>query len=402
MKYILLLLLFTSGLSFGVTGTGRFYAKDGDSLAFIKKQVLHQAFLNVIRKEATRLGLNATQFFESYENGFNEFYAPTKAERELKLAKNPEKNKKMRIYTLTAKRNYHRLDKVIKSFSIQKLSRSVQNPKLRMVKIKAEVDAKMLYSVYNKLVASKGSGSKYLNTLYIIPEFDLVNCSFVDLGVNNRKDFTDVIQNYWFNWLQENRLPHVENISFIERGNEASLNKNRQAGIMTLKIVIKKISTLDNSLFEISGNMLVVDGVTDTVIYSKVFASSTRNIGKHELSKVNSVLANHIYRMPLADFNSLKKTFLSHTVPLNTADIRVVNYRNLDQVLSFMTSLQNKGLRMGIKTKLERFGVGYADLRVFYNGEGQLLRNLLESIKTLKSGKGVKLVKKENPYQVSF
>lgn len=403
MKLILLVsLLFSLNTYSKVLGSGQFFAKEGDSLSFIKKQVLHEAFLDVIRKEALRLGLNWQEFMKSYEESFAEYYTPIKEEKIKKWENNKDKEKFLRQNELALKRRFQNLDKVITSYSIQKLSRSVQNPKLRVIKIEAEVDPKMLYQIYNRLVVSKDAGSKYLTTLYILPEFELVNCSFVDLGVKKRSDLTGVIKDYWFNWLQENQLPHVKNISFVEKGEEDYLSKNRSAGVMTLKIVIEKKSALDNSLFSLSGNLLVVDAITDNVIYSQTFAETTRKISDQEMPKINSVLANHIYRMPLADFNSLKKVFQTHTVPLSVADIRVVNYQNLDQVLTFMNTLTNRGLRLGVKTKLDRFGSGYADVRVFYNGEGQLLRNLLDGVKTLKSGSKVKLVKRDNPYQVSF
>lgn len=403
MRFLVIILLMASfTVQAKVLGSGQFFAKEGDSLSFIKKQVLHKAFLDVIRKESVRLGLNWEEFVKNYEESFNEYYAPIKEAKVKKWEKNKDKDKYLRQNELALKRKYQNLDKVITSYSIQKLSRSVQNPKLRVIKIQAEVDSKMLYSIYNKMVVAKDSGSKYLTTLYILPEFELVNCSFVDLGVTKRSDLTGVIKDYWFNWLQENRLPHVQNISFVDKGDEDYLQKSRRAGVMTLKIVIDKKSALDNSLFALSGNILVVDAMTDNVLYSQTFNEATRSISEAEMPKINSVLANHIYRMPLADFNSLKKVFKTHTVPLAVADIRIVNYKNIDQVLGFMNTIQNRGLRLGIKTKLNRFGSGYADVRVFYNGEGQLLRNLLDGVKTLKSGGKVKLVKRDNPYQVSF
>ena len=50
-----------------VLGEGRFNATDDDSLGFVKKQVIHQGFLDVISKELETMGLNKDLFWQKYD-----------------------------------------------------------------------------------------------------------------------------------------------------------------------------------------------------------------------------------------------------------------------------------------------------------------------------------------------
>jgi hypothetical protein len=56
-----------------VDGEGHFFAKDSDSLSFVKKQLLSSAFRNVMTKELDAMGLDSKLFWQQYDKKFEKY-----------------------------------------------------------------------------------------------------------------------------------------------------------------------------------------------------------------------------------------------------------------------------------------------------------------------------------------
>jgi hypothetical protein len=196
---LLLVIAVNSIASDTVQGEGRFNALPDDSLTFIKSQVIHQAFLDVLTKEITSMGLNSQLFWQKYDKQFQESFDPTIEVLKTKFKigtdevtkQDKEKfEKNLRLQKLKSKKKYGTLSRVIQSYGIKRYTRSQQNPNARYVKLDARVNRVLLSKIYYNYVRGKQTsdyGSLFLNIKY-----NLKNCNYSDLGVEKEKDFTDV------------------------------------------------------------------------------------------------------------------------------------------------------------------------------------------------------------------
>ena len=94
-----------------VAGEGHFSSKEGDSLSFIKSQLLYNAFRDVISKELKSMKLDDRKFWRNYEEKFSQQFEPTA--KALKKSFSNKKNRKskkttykssLRVKRLTAQR----------------------------------------------------------------------------------------------------------------------------------------------------------------------------------------------------------------------------------------------------------------------------------------------------------
>ena len=65
-----------------IEGEGRFISEEGDSLPFIKEQLLFNSFQDVITKYLKKQGLDSNLFWEKHEQRFDAFF--TYIEKELR------------------------------------------------------------------------------------------------------------------------------------------------------------------------------------------------------------------------------------------------------------------------------------------------------------------------------
>ena len=74
----------SSSITGFIRGDGRFYAMEDDSLAFVKKQLLFNAFKDIISKELKNEGLSPNVFWEKFEEKFDESFEPVQESLTLK------------------------------------------------------------------------------------------------------------------------------------------------------------------------------------------------------------------------------------------------------------------------------------------------------------------------------
>ena len=146
MRWILWPLLLKVTLVFSATsiiGEGRFRSTNNDSHEFIKKQLIFEGIKDMVSKKLESLNLNKEIFWMKYSEGLNSQLS--KIEENLKSKYNfqelDDARKKERIIEqirerqLVYERGYLGLDKLLKKFSIRKISRSQQNPNYRYIKL---------------------------------------------------------------------------------------------------------------------------------------------------------------------------------------------------------------------------------------------------------------------------
>ncbi|TDJ05650.1 MAG: hypothetical protein E2O68_06195, partial [Deltaproteobacteria bacterium] len=188
-----------------ISGQGRFYAADGDSIQFIKKQLLYNAFRNVINKDLKHQGLNDKRFWEIFDQKFEESFAEIKETLQTKYKiqegekidpKVQEKYKKaLRAKRLVLRTKFSSLGRAISSYAIKTITRSPKYPKSRFLSLQAKVDRKILNRIYFRFI--KSGENKKFSSLIISPTLSLTNLTWDELGVEVKNDLTEVIYGHW-------------------------------------------------------------------------------------------------------------------------------------------------------------------------------------------------------------
>ena len=174
-----------------VSGEGRFFAQDEDSLSFVKKQLLYSAFRDVLSKEMSAIGLDSGTFWTAYDQKFDNYFEPIKQKlkntykivdgEEVSEKQKEAYQKKLRRKKLTLMAKYGRLGRAITSYSIKKMTRSTQMANSRYLNLQAKVNRKLLSSLFRKFTLS--SERRRYKKLYLTVNFSLEDMSWVDLGV---------------------------------------------------------------------------------------------------------------------------------------------------------------------------------------------------------------------------
>ena len=95
-----LLISFSINAQEYVLGEGRFTATSDDSLGFVKKQVIHQGYLDVISKELESMGLNKELFWQKYNEKFTTSFEATEnnLKEKFKIGTGEETQKQKEIF----------------------------------------------------------------------------------------------------------------------------------------------------------------------------------------------------------------------------------------------------------------------------------------------------------------
>lgn len=417
MKFIISLLILAFSLNtFAankyISGEGRFWAEEDDSLIFIKEQLVHNAFVSVITKELERLGLDVEMFWLKHNENFTDKFEPIKEKLIIKYGlNNPEKEattkqkekfkKAIRKIKLNRKRKYSKFSKIIQSFAIKKMSRSMQHSQSRFLSLEAKINRIALNKIYYKLI--REVKTKVFKNLFLSFEYNLHGATWSDLNVDNEKTFTSEVNSHWLKWIEKEKNANVESVHWLKDGEENELKKHLAFKYEDIDFNIKKefkdsialiakidiIKGSENKTFKeynfsYSVGFVLIDLETNFVLKSfdskkikKVFR------GVDEL-KLSSVVANYLYRLPLDSFkdslNFVKDTLIANKIKI----LKLRQFKNIDEVLKFTKQLEVNGIKLGLKTKLERFSRERSDLVVFYQGDDTILSKFLMELKSKK------------------
>ena len=176
----------------------------------------------MVSKKLESLNLNKEIFWMKYSEGLNSQLS--KIEENLKSKYNfqelDDARKKERIIEqirerqLVYERGYLGLDKLLKKFSIRKISRSQQNPNYRYIKLEGVIDGSSLTKTYYQLTA--GERQSEFGTLFVKSSFVLQSTTYSELGIENEKDLRVEVTKNWVDWLYKNKPKNI-NLTFSGR-----------------------------------------------------------------------------------------------------------------------------------------------------------------------------------------
>ncbi|MCO4753820.1 MAG: hypothetical protein KC478_05035 [Bacteriovoracaceae bacterium] len=429
LRYIIAL-LFMSQLTLAansVQGQGSFYATNDDSLSFVNEQLKHEGFVDIISKEFTAMGLNTDLFWQKYEQDFKVAFdrVDSALKQQFKIEENPDRDQKesyeriSRHKKLKMRRSFGRLNRVIKSYSIKKISRSAQNPKSRFIRLEAKVDRNLLGKIYYQFV--RGKKSTEYGTLYIHVDYNLKNLTFAELGVGNEKDFTDVVNNYWLKWFSQNKPKNIANVEILETTKlkrlqeyfklpyEKMMQEIPELFVNSLYLrieinleKIKKDVKFNQYVFAYEGGMFLQDLQNAQVLTSYQFDRQIKSYPLVEEKNISSLVANYVYRMPFGHFSKLNGVIKGIPPMTGIQRLALYDYNNIGEVYELMKIMENNGIKYSLKPRLESIGNGRAEVVVFYDGALDQLKSMLKSMQAAKTSLSFDFIDTDSVIGIKF
>ncbi|OUR96556.1 hypothetical protein A9Q84_09410 [Halobacteriovorax marinus] len=433
------------------TGDGRFVSVDGDSLTFIKKQLIYSSFKDLITKELSLMGHSSEVFWTKYNEKFESYFSPIQEkldkaygvtkETPLTDKKKERYDRVLRVKKLTLKARYGKLHKVISSYSVKKMSRSPQFPNSRYMSIHAKVNKSLLNSTFYRFTRS-GQRRNY-NNLFVTVDFSLKNMAWQDLGVELENDFTSVLKEHWKRWFEDHFKGKITNIiltnssevekldSHLKILSESSSSLNEIAGRgqeienaetnailsvddqlvdslwLKIKVNIRKVSDdliFNKRTFHFGGEYLLFDLKSNRLASHHDFISEEATYSTKVDQKLSSNTASLVYRLPVGKWQRLIKD-VSH-FPLGQRNFNLELFgassvKQIDEVKEYLSSL---GLTNNLKVTLDSFNRDRALLKIHFKGNVVDLKSTILKSKDLEvdRNKTISFANEENPFAMNL
>ena len=415
-KFVIIILLFfgqvlcAEGLDLSINGEGRFISEEGDSLPFIKEQLLYNAFQDVITRYLKTQGLDANLFWEKRDKRFDSFIKPIEKEiienyqtanikpTDGKLTLENQK----RLKKLEKKASFGMLNRIIKSYSINSMTRAQNMPNVRYISIAAQVDSNLLNQIYFNYVSPKKLTKGV--TLYLMPLFSLSNMSWSDTGAGTMKDFTSVVSDHWKKYLENDLKQQINEIILLEEGSQNDLNnilKTKRGGqgfleitdsdkgkleegfLLLINIKMKKTSEkilLKKKDIEIGLNFSLVDMRNNKIISFSDLPKNKASFSTENYGQLSSSMATSVYRMPLEEFTKIKKEIFLKTRDSNLVYLKVGNIKTIEDLFTFQNTLKVKGVPFQLSSKLFSLSPNEGFLEFEFNGNQEQIEKFLKEI----------------------
>tara|TARA_R110000868_G_scaffold143075_13_gene360806 strand:- start:13935 stop:15314 length:1380 start_codon:yes stop_codon:yes gene_type:complete len=419
-----------------ITGEGRFYAGDDDSLAFVKNQLHYQAVRDVISKELKTMGLDDKNFWQRYESKFGDYFQAIEKQVQEKYAdasgevpkeKKLDYQKALRAKKLEALARYGRIQGVITSYSVKRMTRSPQNPQSRYYQIEAKTDRRSVNELYLKFTSDEAD-RKY-TTLYVTIDFALSHMTWLDTGVEVGSDFTDVVRDHWRKWIENKFAGQIEEIVFTDDSTQRQLREflmiprdleftqrlesgdsslSRYASGLWLKISMKMDKLREDELLKkreiaIDGDVLMIELKTNRSIAQSDLEGEKKLFHTDDAKSFSSSLASMVYSKPLPAFEEARKAMREISMSKHDFHLNVGALASIQDLLDVGTLLTTKGVVHQARTEVVGYNGNKGVLNISFRGGKQNLTTFLKGITgaTLNSGK-VLQVNPEKPTEMTL
>ncbi|PIK16708.1 hypothetical protein [Halobacteriovorax sp. JY17] len=431
-------------------GEGRFVSRDGDSLTFVKKQLLYAAVKDIITKELSKMGHSSEVFWAKYNEKFDSYFSPikenldksygiTSSETKLSGRKKEQYEDSLRSKKLTLKARYGKLQKILASYSVKKMSRSPQFPNSRYMNIQAKVNRKLLNDMFYGY--TRGGEKRIYKNLFVTVEFSMREMSWQDLGVELENDFTSVLKEHWKRWFEDKFQGKVNNVivttsyeeekldSHLKMLSEASSSLNQISSIendlakeqqnalisvddqlkdslwMKVKVNVQKVAedeTFKKRTFLFGGEYLLFDLKSNRLASHYDFISEEATFSTAKDLSSNS--ASLVYRLPVAKWESLIRDISHFPLGRKSFRIDVIGANSVKQIDEVDKYLSSMGLTHSLKVKVESFNRDRAQLRIFFKGTIDDLKGTLLRTKNLEvdGQKKIFFQNEESPFTINL
>ena len=370
-------------------GKGQFLSHRTDSLAFIKSQLLHNAFKDVISTELEKMKLDHVKFWKNYEAKFSAYFKPIEASlKEKFLVKDGSfktKNRYRRILRqkrLTAKRSYGNLDKLIVSYSIKDATRlnSLRKGRSHNITVQAKVNRRNLHQLY--LDFTKEKIKKNFDILFLTFHFDVNNILWSSVDVRSQDRFTDPIKSFWKDWFVKNSKETFKKVVIVNGQDQIKSLINDSVQSLWLRSYIyldqrEKNNLLKTSSFAINSNHLFLDTKTHRPLFYSEGNKKISSIEFQENTDLLSQLSTIIYQQPIDSFRKIMSSLES--VPINTSQVEIVvnNASNILEIMELSQFITNEGIIYSIEATIAGYSGPMANMVLTHRAEKGEFNNFL-------------------------
>lgn len=439
MKYLLLLFFFFCFQVHAqsvVSGEGRFYAADEDSLTFVKSQLHYQAIRDIITKELKSLGLDEKIFWQKYDAKFKDQFDSVEKSLKDKYAdesgevprdKKADYDKAVRAKRLASLARFGRLQGVLNSYSVKRMTRSPQSPQSRYYLIEGKTDRRYVNELYLRFT-SEDVDRKY-KTLFITANFKLDHMSWSDAGVEVGTDFTDVVKNHWKKYIDNKFVGKIEEVVFTDESMERELreflliprdmefnqkvengsgNFARYASALWLKVEMELDKLSDDELLNkrkisVGGDVLMIELKTNRSVAQEDLETERKLFHTDDLKSFSSSLASMVYSKPLAAFEVAHKSMGEISKAKHDYRLLIGSLSSIQDLVDVGNLLVNKGVVHQTKTEVIGYNGSSGELSMTFRGNLENLQKFLRGItgSVLGSGK-VLQVNPEKPTEMTL
>ncbi len=387
-------------------GRGKFKASDDDSYEFIKKQLVHEGFKDIITKELTALGLSPDLFWQKYNESLNSSFAAI--ENDLKIKYKIDENKsrsnldnyerELRRKKLLKERSFGGLNNIIPRWVVKKITRSQQYPRNRYIQLEGDVDKTKLNQIYYSFVKGKQSLSE--GTLYVKVSFELKGFTYTDIGIDNERAFDGVITKKWLEWFLINKPVNISNVVLVE-GNTAQDLKNfqslpttemlsnipekfRNSLLLDLNLrVILNDSNPELNIYEYDyyGQGYLKNLQSNTVVDTYKMLPETKEYRLSKSSNLANIIANHVYSLAKGYFPKVTSSIKNITPVSSVQRVSLKDFKSVSKLHDLLAMVNDQGVRYSLRTEIESIAQGQADVIFFYDGKLDQIKGLLNQVK---------------------
>ncbi len=433
MQKVVLTLFFTLffNLSFAaksLQAESKFLSKDEDSLSFVKKQLINNAFKLVIDKKLKEMNLDARTFWQNYNSKFEEHFKTIRDALRLKYQKDPEKDlereqieeyeKKLRVKRLKSKASFGRLSRVIQSYSIEKFSKSIAIPNSHFIRLSASVNEEKLAEIYYKFIGA--SALRAFNKVFIDAKINLKNITWVELGVNIESDFVNVLNDNWRKKIIDRSgdlfsagaeiVDNVKRDEIKEHINTKSkvssdlsspdiLNELSDSLYVKTHVNIKNIDfnpQTSEYLLQFTGGLLIYDLKDGSIAKHLDFAPREISFTKVDDHSFSSSIASTMFEMTLPVMDNFRKVVEENVTLKQQFIIAIENTKNLEEVYAIQKHLKEQGVVYFFKPDIKEVQQSRVILTVSFSGVKEKALKVLDVIARFKPSENREISRKND------
>ena len=399
-----------------VVGEGRFYRRDGDSSAFVQKQLLYSAFRDAITKELNEMGLDSKRFWNNYEAKFEEsFKSVGESVRKgfvdkrgsLPRSARAKYEKALRLKRLSSKSTFGNLNKAVSSYAIKnRAAPSAKSPRSHRVTVNARVDRRVLHRTYLLFTSDRQMGA--FQKLFVSVDVRTKNIEGFDPRTGRSDNFAQVVLDNWGEWFQKNMQGLFREVVRVENPGSMGLesasrerDKTAFGGALWLKVNVQIEQISEDRLFRYGDfvtkvDFLLLDLTTDSAVaYADLEETKARL--QSDSKDLASELAGIVYRKPLEEFSKMRDSAGRFSTDRKSLELTIGNVSNLLDILELSEYISDRGIVHRIMPHISSYDGTEALITLGFSGKRESVLAFLKGLdkKTFSNGKML-VVGKEN------
>lgn len=388
-----------------IEGEGKFLSKDQDSVSFIKKQLLSNAFKKVIDSQIREMGLDSVTFWNNYNSKFDEHFSAIRQSitekyeveedgvKKIPANKKEKFEKELRYKRLVAKAKFGRLSRSIKSYSIKKISKSIRMPNSHYINVNAQVNRKKLTDIYYKFIGV--SRFRTFRKLFVDVKYNLVNTNWIELGVETEGDFVNVVNDHWQQKLGKSTgTLFTDGVVVVDdstrsliterlkqpvdllRSSNAALIDGDESGLsdslyLNIEVKIEKERAdagLKKLELKFAGGLTLTDLKDKSLVTYLDFIPEKSNFKIMDNHTLSSNIASLVYRLPMSKISKMRKIVEENVKNKNSFEVVIRDTKNVNEAFIFAKKLKEKGLLYYFNPQVKQLVGNEVKILVEYSG----------------------------------